>query len=516
LTTNEYIDHASAEVDAKAVPAGTGTPFADAVLRLRRDERDGEQIVSFHALPWSQGRSLADCGGRIGEKYRQLFGDAFLETEVTYSGGVLDSFLRPTASLDMAQQLTADAFGASYTFFVTCGTTLANQVAFDALAGPRRRILVDRTAHQSVHVAAGQSAATVDYMPVAEHVQVAEQPVLDVPRMLRMVTDAAERGRPYDAIVLAGSSYDGVVYNMHPILAACLEASPTTAFLVDEAWAAINTFHPELRPLTALDAAERITADGTPITLLVTHSAHKSMSAARQGSYLHVVGDAELIARLASVLYGRHTTSPSIPILASLDLARAQAQSHGEPLVQRALDLAADLRRAIGSDPSLADYRIVPYPVCDIAHQRYFAADPTKVHIDVTELGLRGDEVRQRLIRDYGIYVSRTLQHGFLVNLHIGITADDVERLLGALRSLARREHGRLYARPDLVNDAAATVDRLLIAYPPGVPLAVPGEPWTDQLRQRVDASRRGGADIYTLPAGEPHCSHAHVCEEVS
>ncbi|HZE50076.1 MAG TPA: hypothetical protein VE074_10980, partial [Jatrophihabitantaceae bacterium] len=135
---------------------------------------------------------------------------------------------------------------------------------------------------------------------------------------------------------------------------------------------------------------------------------------------------------------------------------------------------------------------------------------------DVTELGLRGDEVRQRLIRDYGIYVSRTLQHGFLVNLHIGITADDVERLLGALRSLARREHGRLYARPDLVNDAAATVDRLLIAYPPGVPLAVPGEPWTDQLRQRVDASRRGGADIYTLPAGEPHCSHVHVCEEVS
>jgi Orn/Lys/Arg decarboxylase, major domain len=67
--------------------------------------------MSFHALPWGQGRSLAGAGP-IGEKYRQLFGEAFLDTEVTYSAGVLDSYFQPSASLDLAQHLAAEAFRA--------------------------------------------------------------------------------------------------------------------------------------------------------------------------------------------------------------------------------------------------------------------------------------------------------------------------------------------------------------------------------------------------------------------
>jgi arginine/lysine/ornithine decarboxylase len=115
------------------------TPFADEVLRLRRDGRLEEPIVSFHALPWSQGRSLVGAG-QIGEKYRLLFGEAFLKTEVTYSSGVLDSYFHPTASLYLAPHLAAEAFRADYTFFLTCGTSIANQVAFDALAGQDKRV----------------------------------------------------------------------------------------------------------------------------------------------------------------------------------------------------------------------------------------------------------------------------------------------------------------------------------------------------------------------------------------
>ena len=494
--------------DRRSVPSAGSqfqTPFADAVLRLRRDERHGEQIVSFHALPWSQGRSLSESG-RLGEKYRLLFGEAFLAAEVAYSGGALDSYFRPTACLDLAQQLAAEAFRANYTFFVTCGTTVANQVAFDALGGAGRQMLVDRTAHQSIHVAVGQSPAMVEYAPSSYDLHIAGQPLLDVPQLLKMVAAAAERGQPYDAVVLAASSYDGVLYNLHQILSACLEVSPTTAFLVDEAWSAINTFHPKLRQETALDAAERIASAGTPITLLVTHSAHKSMSAARQGSYLHVVGDPAMIAHTASILYGRHTTSPSIPILASLDLARAHAVADGQRLLQRSLDLVGQVQQAIADDPGLTAYRTMPYPVTDPAHRRYFAADPTKVLIDVTGLGLRGDEARTRLFNDYGIYISLTMPHGFLINLHIGITETEVTRLLDALRSLARREHGRVIpARSDHGAGGDATVDKLLIAYPPGVPLAVPGEPWSEKLRERLEASRNGGADVYMLPVGRHH-----------
>ena len=109
--------------DAGHVPGGRDiqTPFADEVLRLRRTRPFSEPIVSFHALPWGQGRNLASAGP-IGEKYRQLFGEAFPDTEVTYSAGVLDSYFQPSASLDLAQHLAAEAFRADCTFFLTCGT----------------------------------------------------------------------------------------------------------------------------------------------------------------------------------------------------------------------------------------------------------------------------------------------------------------------------------------------------------------------------------------------------------
>jgi arginine/lysine/ornithine decarboxylase len=328
-----------------------------------------------------------------------------------------------------------------------------------------------------------------------------------------MVAAAADAGTPYDTIVLAACSYDGVLYNLHRIMSECLALSPVTAFLVDEAWSAINTFHSGLRSLTALDAAHRIAASGTPITVLVTQSAHKSMSAARQGSYLHVVGEPALIAGVASILYGRHTTSPSIPILASLDLARAHAQSHGQRLLQRSLDLAAGARQAVNDDPALSAYQMLPEPAPPGINRDYLTADPTKLLIGTTGLRRSGQDVRLRLFHDYGIYLSRTLPDAFLVNFHIGIAAEDVNRLLQSLRSLAHRTRRRPGGtRANLgTQDDGTPIDRLLIAYPPGVPLAVPGERWAPTLRQRVAASRRSGAEVYQLPPGPSHHPREHV-----
>ena len=48
------------------------------------------------------------------------------------------------------------------------------------------------------------------------------------------------------------------------------------------------------RDIQAPFADEVLRLRRTPVTVLVTQSAHKSMSAARQGSYLHVVGESAL------------------------------------------------------------------------------------------------------------------------------------------------------------------------------------------------------------------------------
>lgn len=492
--------------DADQVPGGRDiqAPFADEVLRLRRTRPFSEPIVSFHALPWGQGRSLAGAGP-IGEKYRQLFGEAFLDTEMTHSAGVLDSYFQPSAGLDLAQHLAAEAFRADYTFFIV----------FGALAGTGERILVDRTAHQSIYMPAGQSSASVDYAPAAAGLPPAGQPLSDIVQLLEMVAAAADVGTPDDTIVLAACSYDGVLYNLHRIMSECLALSPATAFLVDEAWSAINTFHSGLRPLTALNAAHRIAASGTLITVRVTQSAHKSMSAAWQGSYLHVAGEPALIAGVASTLYGRHTTSPSIPSLASLDLARAHAQSHGQRLLQRSLDLAAGARRAVNDDPALSAYRMLPEPAPAGINRDYLTADPTKLLIGTTGLRRSGQDVRLRLFHDYGIYISRTLPDAFLVNFpHRNRRrgrrpATSVAAVSGPPHTPTPRRHASKSRYPGRRHTDRPTPDRL----PARRPLAVPGERWAPTLRQRVAASRRSRAEVYQLPPGpsrHPPASTSH------
>lgn len=461
-------------------------PFADAVLRLHGSNRPEADIVSFHALPWANGASLRDADVLRG-KYERLFGREFLASEMTYSGAVLDSFFQPTGPLDLAQRMAADAFGSDYTFFLTCGTTVANRIAMDALPG---RILVDRTAHHSIHMA---MPATADYAPSTE--LSGGQVVLDVPATLAMLTAADP---PYDAVVLAGSSYDGVRYHLPAMLTEFRSASPATrTFLVDEAWSAITAFHPELAGTGGLVAAQRLRASGDDVRVIVTHSAHKSMSAARQGAYLHVVGDDRLLADVRSAVYRRHTTSPSIPILASLDLARAHAQADGARLLRRAIEQADRLRDAVSGDPVLkAAYAIVPPSFENAA--RYFTADPTATVVDVSGLEISGARAKELLFHRHGVHVARVIPNGFVLRWHIGIDAAQTDRLLTALRALAHRSRTTEPAVPAV----GATVRELIIGYPPGVPIAVPGEVWTEARQRKLDALRREGVDIHTL---RPH-----------
>ncbi len=474
------------------------TPLADAVARLRQ-----ESVASFHALPWSGGKALRDSASR--QQYVDLFGDDFWNADVSYSGPVLDSFFRPVGPLDHAQHEAAEAFGATYTFFITAGTTLANQVALDAVAGPHSRVLVDPTGHQSVHFASAWSAATIDYGRDTGQQVPAAPPVADLAEMVDQVARAERAGRPYHVVVLSASSYDGVLYDLVEVFDACLAASPGLTFVVDEAWTAVHAFHPRLRGRTALAAAQTVARRrGTPPPVLVTHSAHKSMTAARQGSYLHVLGSADLVEAVRQAIFRRHTTSPSMPILVSLDLARAHAQQDGHRLLDRALRLARRFRDTLERDPRLAGFGIRPVLPARPDLAGYLSQDPLRVVVNASGSGLTGGELRTILFRDYRVYISRAFDEGFLLNFHIGVDDPEVDRLLDALRSIAARRATRGRMAHVEVRRPGEPVQEIVIAYPPGVPVAYPGDTWTGDLRRSVEAHQRAGAELFAAPARSP------------
>jgi arginine/lysine/ornithine decarboxylase len=411
-------------------PQGAETPVCDKLLELGR--RD---VVSFHALPLSNLRSLQSSGLR--GKYESIFGTAVLKHDLTYTGDWFDTPVLPKLCVERSRQITARAFGANYSCYVTSGTTTSNWIAIFALAGENERVLADRLCHQSIHLALLKNKAPLTYGRVRRRDEASGRAALDVGAFLAEYRAAYQSGRPYKLVVLNGCSYEGVMYDVRKILGACVRAHDEVAFLVDEAWFAFAYFHPLYRPYTAMSAAQEVAREqpGKKFAVVATQSAHKSLSSLRQGSYLHVHGDEGLIGRVKEAQYKFHTTSPSYPILASLELARAQAVAEGHDRVENALRLAHLLREELRNDPALAGYRV------NESHELlddYTRVDPLRVSVDVRELTDDVKAVKDFLFANHGVCISHVAGTALLANIHLGIDEASVRRLLRGLRHFAR------------------------------------------------------------------------------
>ena len=89
-----------------------------------------------------------------------------------------------------------------------------------------------------------------------------------------------------------------------------------------------------------------------------TQSTHKTLTALRQGSMIHVHDqDFHKVEGAFRDAYMTHTsTSPNYQILASLDIGRRQVELEGFELVSKQIELAFSLREKIKRHPLLAKW----------------------------------------------------------------------------------------------------------------------------------------------------------------
>ena len=196
-------------------------------------------------------------------------------------------------------------------------------------------------------------------------------------------------------VVLTNCTFDGHVANVLQTMLECLAIKPDLVFLWDEAWFGFARFSPFLRRRTAMGAAAKLREhdarprlpralcgvqgagrrdrpdnealldtpllpdpDKVRVRVYETDSVHKSMSALRQGSIIVVADqDFHTVEPTFQEAFFTHTsTSPNLQIIASLDLARRQMELEGYELVQRAIQLAIELRRDINTHPLISKY----------------------------------------------------------------------------------------------------------------------------------------------------------------
>lgn len=456
----------------------------------------------FHALPLARGKSIMNSSW-IGD-LAQFYGMNLFMAETSATSGGLDSLLDPVGPLKVAQEYAARAFGSKRTYFATNGTSTCNKIVVQALVRPDDIVLVDRNCHKSHHyglVLAGAQVAYLDSYPLDEYSMYGAVPIRHIKDTLLGFRRAGTLDR-VRMVLLTNCTFDGIVYDVERVMMECLAIKPDLVFLWDEAWFAFARCHPIYRQRTAMASAERLaetlkdpgyakrhaafSADfdwddeervldtrllpdpqTTRVRVYATHSTHKTLTALRQGSMIHV-WDQDFKDKAEAAFheaYMTHTsTSPNYQILASLDVGRRQVELEGYELVQRQLELAMSLREQVLHHPLLKRYfrflrvgDLVPVQYRESAVDSYyneatgwnnletawrtdeFALDPTRATLAIGATGMDGDTFKNKeLMNKYGIQINKTSRNTVLFMTNIGSTRSAVAYLIEVLVKIAR------------------------------------------------------------------------------
>lgn len=495
----------------RGVQARNKTPFFTALTEYSK-----QPTGVFHAMPISRGKSISrshwiqDMGA--------FYGPNIFLAETSATSGGLDSLLEPSGPIKEAQELAARAFGSKQTFFATNGTSTCNKIVVQALVRPGDIVLVDRDCHKSHHygmVLAGAQVCYLDSYPLNEYSMYGAVPLREIKHQLLKLKAQGKLDR-VRMLLLTNCTFDGLVYNVERVMEECLAIKPDLIFLWDEAWFAFARFNPTYRQRTAMAAAsslrERFRSDTherlydaqqsmlegcddeklldtrliappkARVRAYATQSTHKTLTSLRQGSMIHVYdqdfkGEVEQAFHEA---YMTHTsTSPNYQIIASLDVGRRQVELEGFEFVQRQIEAAMSMRRAIMTHPLLPKYfkvltagdmipdfhrqsGITSYydaeqgwtDMWDSWEQDDFVLDATRVTLAVGGTGWDGDTFKTDILMDkYGIQINKTSRNTVLFMTNIGTTRSSVAYLIEVLVEIAKSLDERL--------DDASRMERL-------------------------------------------------------
>jgi arginine/lysine/ornithine decarboxylase len=424
-----------------------------------------------------------------------------------------DNTFHPTGCVRHAQRLASDLFGSAETFFLSGGSTIGVAAALLAAVPPGETVLLPRNIHRSVVAGLVLSGATPRFVP---HDALPECGALGVSvEALSAALDVAPRPA---AVLLTRPSYYGIARDLADVVALCL--ARRTPLIVDEAHGGHLHFLPPGNPEPALVAG----AD------LVVQSCHKTLGSLVGSAQLHVGRSSPVPPQhVQEALNLLQTTSPSYLLLASLDLMRRWLWREGKALFAGAIADVKAMEREIDALPGMRVLKPERVPELH-GHRR----DPLRLVVDVSGTGCTGYEVERRLRQDF--QVEDEMADWFNV-VYVLSPRDDPaaqRRLLAGLRAVSERgDASRLNDQgPAMVRDrqlsmslmqppipplaavprsaalapkssvplgeaAGRVCAEMVMFYPPGIPLLMPGELVT---AESIDVCRRllaAGANPY-------------------
>jgi len=495
-------------------------PLYEALLDYREQRR-----ISFHVPGHKNGQAYVSQGGA------GLLSE-MMEIDVTEISGT-DDLHHPEGVILEAQQLAANCFGAEESFFLVGGSTVGNlALILTVCTAPGDILLVQRNVHKSVlHGLMLAGAQAVFLQP-----QMDSFSGLSTAPTAAQIDEALEVYPNARGVLVTMPNYYGMGTDLTPLAEACHRYG--VPLLVDEAHGAHYGHHPEL-PASALACG----ADG------VVQSTHKMLSALTMGAMLHVQGSrldrALLRQRLAMV----QSSSPSYPMMASLDLARRQLHIGGAGTFTAGLAAVDAFKRGLaelprfgllappqpeGTHAGFASAGGDPQPSAAMA--AYTTQDPFKAVIYDGTGALSGYEL-QRQLEAYGCIPEMSDAQYVVLLFSLGSTMEDANHLIRALTHISiagednelspgnvpvmknavefstwnimgasvstpvpfnmqpvATEHVELIPLVECIGRVAA---EMIIPYPPGIPLLYMGESISKDTQERLLVLSAAGAKCH-------------------
>ncbi|WP_353941609.1 arginine decarboxylase [Streptomyces sp. HUAS MG91] len=313
-------------------PESARPVFFDALRRFTRRE-----TTSWHTPAHAAGRAF--LASDVGREFHGFCGAELLRGDISVSVAEFGSLLEHSGPIGEAEANAARVFGSDRTYFVLNGTSTSNRIVGHYALGPGRSAAVDRNCHKAVLHALVLSGARPRYL----------NPTRNGYGLIGPVPPAELETEPADLAVITNSTYDGLCYDT--VRTSTVLAGAVPRILFDEAWFGYARFHPLYRDRYAMAVTEQALSDAVRPTVFAAQSTHKMLAALSQAAMLHVrsAPRAPVEDRRLDETYMMHaSTSPSYPMIASLDVAAAMMDGEpGRALVADSVREAVAFRQAM-------------------------------------------------------------------------------------------------------------------------------------------------------------------------
>jgi arginine/lysine/ornithine decarboxylase len=409
----------------------------------------------------------------------------------------LDNLCHPVSVIREAEDLAADAFGASHAFLMVGGTTSSVQSMVLSCCKQGDKIILPRNVHRSVI----NSLVLCGAIPVYVNPDVDRRLGISLGMSRDQVKQAIDENPDAVAVLVNNPTYYGICSDIRAIVKMAHDAGMLC--LADEAHGT-HFYFGENMPVSAMRAG----ADMSAVSM------HKSGGSLTQSSLL-LIGENVSERHVRQIINLTQTTSGSYLLMSSLDISRRNLALRGKEVFRKVIEMAEYAREEINA---IGGY--YAYGREMINGDSIFDFDPTKLSVHTRDIGLAGIEVYDILRDEYDIQIEFGDIGNILAYLSIGDRMQELERLVSALAEIRRRYKkdpagllSQEYIAPEVVcspqeafyskkrsipiNESTGFVcSEFVMCYPPGIPILAPGERITEGILEYIEYAKAKGCSM--------------------